>query len=102
MRIMVFFDLPVVLKRDRKAYTKFRKFLLNDGYVMMQYSVYYRVCNGEEAVQKHMRRLRENVPPVNGAIRTLKITERQFEKMDILLGVETPVEKVGSNITDFF
>ncbi|WP_130859229.1 CRISPR-associated endonuclease Cas2 [Gracilibacillus phocaeensis] len=102
MRILVFFDLPVVAKRDRKAYARFRKFLLNDGYVMLQYSVYYRICNGEEAVQKHMKRLRQNIPPVNGAIRTLKVTEKQFEKMEILLGDTSANEEIDSNITDFF
>lgn len=102
MRILLFFDLPVVSKRDRKAYTKFRRFLLNDGYVMLQYSVYYRICNGDEAVQKHMKRLRQHIPPVNGAIRTLKVTEKQFEKMDILLGVASPNEDIDSKITDFF
>lgn len=102
MRIIVFFDLPVVVPRDRKAYAKFRKFLLNDGYTMMQYSVYTRICNGEDGVQKHMRRLRENIPSVNGAIRAIKITEKQFENMEILLGTTTPEEELGSNKIDFF
>ena len=43
MRLMVFFDLPVVLKADRRAYTVFRRFLLNDGYDMLQFSVYGRI-----------------------------------------------------------
>lgn len=102
MRLIVFFDLPTTTRRERKAYAKFRKFLLNDGYTMMQYSVYTRICNGEDAVQKHLRRLNEHLPPVNGAIRSLKITEKQFENMGILLGSVTPEEKMGTNKTDFF
>ena len=45
MRMMVFFDLPVVTKAERRAYTVFRRFLLNDGYDMIQYSVYGRILN---------------------------------------------------------
>lgn len=102
MRIIVFFDLPVARRQDRKAYAKFRKFLLNDGYVMLQYSIYSRICNGQDGVAKHMRRLNENLPRVNGAIRALKITEKQFENMDILLGTVTPEEELGANKIDFF
>lgn len=102
MRIIVFFDLPVARRQDRKAYAKFRKFLLNDGYVMLQYSIYSRICNGQDGVTKHMRRLNENLPRVNGAIRALKITEKQFENMDILLGTVTPEEELGANKIDFF
>ncbi|MBT2214692.1 CRISPR-associated endonuclease Cas2 [Virgibacillus dakarensis] len=97
-----FFDLPVVIPRERKAYSRFRKFLLRDGYTMLQYSVYTRICNGEDGVRKHMRRLKENIPPVNGAIRAMKITEKQFENMDILLGTTTPEEDLGANKIDFF
>lgn len=102
MRLIVFFDLPVVTSIERKQYARFRKFLLNDGYTMLQYSVYSRICNGNDAVQKHMKRLRENIPNVNGAIRCMKITEKQFENMEILLGVRTPEEELGANKTDFF
>lgn len=102
MRIIVFFDLPVTSPRERRSYSRFRKFLLKDGYTMLQYSVYTRICNGEDAVQKHVKRLKENLPPVNGAIRSLKITEKQFENMDILLGTTTPEEQLGTNKADFF
>lgn len=102
MRIIVFFDLPVVLPSERKAYSRFRKFLLKDGYTMLQFSVYSRICNGEDSVRKHMGRLKANLPPVNGAIRAMKVTERQFENMEILLGSTTPEEELGSNKVDFF
>ncbi|MFA8439393.1 CRISPR-associated endonuclease Cas2 [Pueribacillus sp. YX66] len=102
MRIIVFFDLPVMTSQERRQYARFRKFLLNDGYTMIQYSVYSRICNGNDAVQKHMKRLKENIPSVNGAIRCMKITERQFENMEILLGERTPEEELGANKTDFF
>ena len=91
MRILVFFDLPVATKQNRKEAARFRKFLLNDGYHMLQYSVYARVCNGMDAVNKHRLRIRQNLPN-NGAIRMLVITEKQYESIEILLGKLTEAD----------
>ena len=85
MRMIVFFDLPVTTKIQRRAATQFRNFLLKDGYHMIQYSVYVRICNGMDAVEKHKDRIRHNLPN-NGAIRVLTITEKQYEAIDIMLG----------------
>ena len=85
MRIIVFFDLPVQTKAEKRAAAAFRKFLLQDGYHMIQYSVYARVCNGQDAVSAHKKRLRANLPP-NGSVRTLTITEKQYETIEIMLG----------------
>lgn len=85
MRILVFFDLPVRTKPQRREATRFRNFLLKDGYHMLQYSVYARVCNGADAVEKHRVRIYDNLPK-NGAVRMMAITERQFEAIEILLG----------------
>ncbi|MEI6286770.1 MAG: CRISPR-associated endonuclease Cas2 [Bacillota bacterium] len=93
MRIMVFFDLPVVEREDRKRYTKFRKFLLNDGYDMVQFSVYCRLVNGEDAIEKHVKRLNANLPPV-GSIRFLQITDKQYGKMKFLVGLPKKKEKI--------
>lgn len=92
MRIIVFFDLPVKTKSERREATRFRNFLLADGYHMLQYSVYARVCNGMDAVEKHRVRVRQNLPN-NGAIRLLVITEKQYESIDILLGNLTQADE---------
>ena len=73
MRMLVFFDLPVTTASERKNATRFRNFLLKDGYYMVQFSVYSRVCNGNDAVEKHFKRIKENLPP-NGSVRLLTIT----------------------------
>ena len=85
MRILVFFDLPVKTAANRREATRFRKFLLGDGYHLLQYSVYARVCNGMDAVEKHRGRIRRNLPD-DGAIRLMVVTEKQYESIDILLG----------------
>lgn len=92
MRILVFFDLPVKTKRERKIATQFRNFLIKDGYYMVQFSVYARVCNGNDMVELHKNRLRINVPN-EGSIRVLVITEKQYENVEILLGKKNKYEK---------
>lgn len=92
MRIIIFFDLPVKTKANRREATRFRNFLLNDGYHMLQYSVYARICNGTDAVEKHRARVKQNLPD-NGAIRMMVITEKQYEAIDILLGRLTQADE---------
>lgn len=91
MRILILFDLPVTTAEARREATRFRKFLLNDGYHMLQYSVYARICNGADAVEKHRTRVKQHLPD-NGAIRMLVITEKQYEAIDILLGKLTEAD----------
>lgn len=96
MRLLVFFDLPVVTREERRIYAVFRKFLLADGYDMIQFSVYCRICSGEDAVNKHLNRLEKNLP-AKGSVRFLQITERQYANMKFLVGVPTKKEKKVSN-----
>ncbi len=84
MWIFVMFDLPTTTKKERRHATRFRKFLLKDGYMMLQYSIYGRICNGTERVQKHVKRLETILPPKD-SIRALQITDRQYKNMNILL-----------------
>ena len=92
MRILVFFDLPVKTKQERRKATQFRNFLLKDGFYMIQFSVYARVCNGPDMVELHKQRLKMNIPD-EGSIRVLVITEKQYENVEILLGRKSFYEK---------
>ena len=92
MWLFVFFDLPVGSKTERRNAAKFRNFLKNDGYDMMQWSVYTRVCRGQDAVEKHLARIRRNLPP-KGSVRGLQVTERQYAQMHFLVGGPTKHEK---------
>ena len=96
MRILVMFDLPVTTKENRRIYQRFRKFLIEDGYDMLQFSIYCRVVSGEDSVEKHLVRLGKNLPG-KGSVRFLQITERQYAAMKLLVGQKTVREKnVGS------
>lgn len=85
MRLMVFYDLPITEPVNRKDYARFHKFLLRDGYDMIQFSVYARICNGPEAVDKHVRRLMGRLPPL-GSVRCMQVTEKQFTAIRVLVG----------------
>ena len=77
MWLFVFFDLPTNTKKERKAAARFRKDLLTDGFVMMQYSVYIRHCASSESADVHQRRI-ENDVPQSGQVSILRITDKQY------------------------
>jgi CRISPR-associated protein Cas2 len=86
MRLIVFFDLPMVTKAEKRAYVQFRRFLLNDGYDMIQWSVYGRILNGKDAETKHLVRLSDNLPP-QGSVRCMTVTEKQYAGIKLLVGM---------------
>ncbi|UQB01129.1 CRISPR-associated endonuclease Cas2 [Pediococcus pentosaceus] len=94
MRLMIMFDLPVETAKQRKQYRQFRKSLINEGFLMIQYSVYVRVC-----VTKKSATLMENwiktFLPENGTIQALTLTEKQYNDMHFLVGDR--VEDVRNN-----
>ena len=92
--LFVFFDLPVGTKAERRAASRFRNFLKDDGYMMLQYSVYARVCRGEDAATKHVARLCKQLPN-SGSIRALQVTDKQYGRMRLLLGEAPKNEKIA-------
>lgn len=81
MWIFVHFDLPTETKKERKAYSDFRKKLLNDGFKMMQYSMYARHCSSRENAAVHKKRVIANMPDY-GEIIIFEITDVQFGRME--------------------
>lgn len=92
MWVVVLFDLPTETKTERKAYARFRKDMLRDGFTMFQFSAYIRHCPSRENAAVHIRRVRECLPP-KGHVGILCITDKQFGEMEIFRGhalVEAP------------
>lgn len=85
MWVVVLFDLPVDTAAARRAYAHFRKRLLQDGFTMLQYSVYARHSTSEENALVHIGRV-QNWVPDDGEVRILTITDKQFERMRIFWG----------------
>jgi CRISPR-associated protein Cas2 len=85
MWLITLFDLPVLTTQQRRDYTRFRKSLLKDGFIMLQYSVYARYCVSEEASAIHQSQI-QNMLPDEGEIRILRLTDHQFGKMQVFWG----------------
>lgn len=85
MWVMVLFDLPTTTPRERKAYTRFRDFLLDNAFEMAQYSVYVRHTNGKDAVQAIIRKVGAAMP-AEGKVDILQFTDKQYENIVCLRG----------------
>ena len=85
MWVLAMFDLPTDTKTARKQYALFRRHLLEDGFTMMQYSVYARHCPSKENAEVHVNRIKRHLPP-DGEVRVITITDKQFERMNIFWG----------------
>ena len=102
MRSIVVFDLPVGTKYQRRQATRFRKALLDDGFEMLQFSVYTRICPNRDSAEKHLSRIKR-VTPNSGSIRIFTITENQYSNMAIISGVKTAQEtKITAKQLTFF
>lgn len=77
MWLFVFFDLPTETKKNRRDAQQFRKKLLNNGFTMMQFSVYMRHCPSSEAADAHEKRVKYILPPY-GKVSILRITDKQY------------------------
>lgn len=95
MWLLVFFDLPVKTKEQRRRATRFRNSLKDDGFMMLQFSVYARICRGQDAVDKHIRRVRSGLPK-EGSVRTLQVTDKQYGRMELMLGLAPKTERFAS------
>lgn len=80
MWIFVFFDLPVVEKKERKDATKFRNLLLDNGFNMVQYSIYTRLFSGKDACIKYYRLIQNNLPK-EGKVDILTVTDAQYSNI---------------------
>ena len=87
MRIIVFFDLPTTSAIDLKNYRNFRKFLIKEGFMMMQESVYTKITKNMAHSTAIAHQVKLNLPK-KGLVQMLTVTEKQYSRMEILLGEE--------------
>ncbi|MCW5766304.1 MAG: CRISPR-associated endonuclease Cas2 [Phycisphaeraceae bacterium] len=101
MWVVAMFDLPVDDKAARKRYARFRKALVRDGFRRMQFSVYIRDCPSRENAEVHSQRVAQAVPE-DGEVRTLMITDKQFERMRVFWGKSRrPAEEPAPQLSLF-
>ena len=85
MRVLVLFDLPVLTGDQRREYARFRKFLLKSGFLMLQESVYCKLALNTTAVNGIVDQIYKNKPE-EGLVQLLTVTEKQYAKMDLIVG----------------
>ncbi len=85
MRILVFFDLPTETLEDRRNYRHFRNFLMSSGYIMLQESVYVKLALNKTVVDSSVAAIRNHKPP-KGDVQILTVTEKQFARMEYIVG----------------
>lgn len=85
MRIIVMFDLPVLTEAERRDYRKFRKFLIKNGFMMMQESIYCKLAQNSTTADAITENVKKNKPE-QGLVQLLKITEKQYAKMEYIIG----------------
>ena len=93
MRVVVFFDLPVLTESNRREYRTFRKFLIKSGFMMVQESVYCKLAQNSSVADIMVDNIKKNKPP-EGLVQVLRVTEKQYNKMDFIVG-----EKTGDVLT---
>ncbi|VAW14547.1 CRISPR-associated protein Cas2 [hydrothermal vent metagenome] len=98
MWVLVLFDLPTETRKDRKAATRFRKNLLDDGFTMFQFSIYLRFCASRENANVHIKRAKMNLPK-QGKVCIMQITDKQFGMIELFHGQkevepETPSQQL--------
>ena len=81
MRVIVMFDLPVLTAQERRDYTRFRKHLLKNGFLMMQESIYCKLAQNTTAADGIVESIREK-----GLIQVMKVTEKQYSKIECIIG----------------
>ena len=95
--LMAMFDLPVLLDEERKEATRFRNALLDDGFIMIQYSVYSRPCVSMERMKKYYERVK-SYAPTTGDIRLLFFTDKQWATSQLVCRRPKRLEKVPEQI----
>ena len=85
MRVIVFFDLPTLTSENRREYTRFRKFLIKNGFLMMQESVYTKMALNQTAATSIVENVRKN-KPIEGIVQMMTVTEKQYNRMEYVCG----------------
>lgn len=85
MRMIVMFDLPTETSTDKRNYRKFRKFLIKNGYSMMQYSVYSKIILNRTVLNYQKIKLKQNAPS-KGYVDVLIVTENQYANIETIIG----------------
>ena len=92
---LLFYDIPNSTKEQSYKYTKFRKYILSIGFVMLQQSVYVKSINSKHKYQLIKRDL-TLASPSESNVRSLLITESVYNNLDLINGEQSFKEQIIS------
>lgn len=96
MRVFVLLQ-PTNIRGTKTAYTKFRKYLMHEGFLMFQAEVYMKITATRKAADKVIAKLYAKAPST-GTIIAYKITETQYANFQYIVGEKTLQERlIGAN-----
>ncbi len=100
MWVLVCFDLPTITKAQKRNYIRFKKMIENNGFNMMQFSLYTKQVSSIENARKYEREIKKNIP-TNGHVRIFMITDKQFGAHSVYFGKHRIQAKESSQLTFF-
>lgn len=93
------FDLPTGTPDERRAQARFRKFLIEEGFTMEQFSIYSKIAIGQASAESERMRVRCNCP-LYGSVEMMTLTEKQYAAREILVSsVRKPRNPLGVQLT---
>ncbi len=95
MRLILFFDLPMETLPQRREYARFRKWLIKNGYLMMQKSVYSKLAIDSKLIGTFIANLEANKPK-EGLVQVLQVTEKQYAGIRYIVGSDTGQDVLSS------
>lgn len=81
------FDLPMETAANRKDYMHFRKYLLKTGFFMLQQSVYCKLTQNQKDLERVLFNVKQHKPST-GSVMALSVTEKQFSRIEYLVGTD--------------
>jgi len=88
MRLIVMYDLPMTTASNIRDYNHFRNLLFKSGFIMIQESVYCKLFLNQDQLRFGEKALKKLMPK-KGNVRSIAVTEKQYQKMIIHVGSKT-------------
>ncbi|UQY79887.1 CRISPR-associated endoribonuclease Cas2 [Candidatus Hepatincola sp. Av] len=85
MWLLTAFDLPTKEKIDIRRYTRFRKLLLANGFIQVQYSLYAKFYDTFAGAKAEAKDLKQYIPP-QGSVMFFYLTDKQFGMTENMIG----------------
>ena len=98
--IIIAFDLPAITPKDKANYRKFRSYLIKNGYMIFQESLYYKIIKNSLDSQKEIRMV-SSLAPDSGNIIALPLTLNVVYKIISIRGTAFDMDAFAEDVFFF-